>query len=800
MNFQQSLPSIKKIKFLLFLMATTTFFLFNSNYSFGQKVDELTDAQVKEFVKRAEASGLSESDIEKYALSRGYSAAEVMKLRERINQLKSPQTKQVDKQDGTNNRTNPVLKDNPDTLVVNKKLEQIAKDEVQKVKDNYIFGSNLFNGKNVSFEPNLRLPTPKNYILGADDELSIDIYGNAQMSYKLKISPEGTVKIDNLAPIFVNGQTIDQATDRIINRLKTLYYGLNSQGGGVYAQVTLGNIRSIKVTVVGEAARPGSYTVSSLSTIFNVLYQAGGPSSNGSYRNISLVRDNKIVKTLDLYDFLLRADQKDNILVRDQDVIRIADYDKRVLLKGEVKRPAIFEVNKGETLKTLLNFAGNFTEKAYTKSIKLIRPTDKELKIISISKDQIATFLPEAGDKYLIDSLLNTFENRVSIKGAVYKPGDYAIGENGVKTVKELILAADGLKDDAFKNRAVLVREGLNKELENIALDIEKIMNGESEDVLLKKEDKIRITSVSDLREEYYVSIFGAVNNPKDKYPFKNKMTISDLIIDAGGFTEGASTSKIELSRRIKKDTLGTTNWQTVKIFEINGNENLGLNSNDNKYILQPFDVVSIKLSPRYEVQQKIVISGEVMFPGKYVVKDRTERISDIITRAGGYRPSAAVNGAQIIRNEKIVSVNFKNAVENPTSLDNILLIIGDSIHIPRQLETINISGAVLNPAIVTYNASENVLDYISKAGGFEENALEKKVYVTYANGASARTKSFLFFKKYPKVEPGAYITVPASNPEDHQKTSAVEKATITTAFVSMAGILLTIIRTINGK
>jgi polysaccharide biosynthesis/export protein len=799
---------INKLKSILLFFLAISFFQVNSHKISAQKVDDLSDAQVKEFVKRAEASGLSESDMEKYALSRGYSAADVMKLRDRINQLKNPQLKTSESQENSGTtRTNPV-KENIKEKESDTKAEKIEEinDKISETESGpspaivHVFGSDLFNGKNLSFEPNLRLPTPKNYVLGTDDELLIDIYGNAQMSYKLKISPEGTVKIDNLAPIFVNGQTIDQAAERIINRLKTLYYGLNSQGGGVYAQVTLGNIRSIKVTVVGEVTRPGSYTVSSLSTIFNVLYQAGGPSSNGSYRNITLIRDNKIIRVLDLYDFLLRADQKDNILVRDQDVIRIADYDKRVSLNGEVKRPAIFEVNEGETLKTVLSFAGNFTDKAYTKSIKLTRLTDKQLKIIDIPKEKIAEFVPEGGDIYQIDIILGTFENRVSIDGAVYRPGEFAFGENGVKTVKELIIAAEGLKDDAFTNRAILVREGKNKDLENIRLDIEKIMSGEAEDVALKREDKLKISSYSDLRQEYFVSIYGEVNNPKEKYAFKNNMSIADLIVDAGGFTDGASASKIELARRIRKDTLGTTSWQTVKILEINSYENLIINSNDTKYILQPFDIVTVKLSPHYEVQQNVFVSGEVVYPGKYIVKDRSERISDIIKRVGGLRPSASLKGATILRNKNIVSVDFQNAIDNPNSLDNILILKGDSLNVPRLLETVNIGGAVLNPAIVTYSPSDKISDYISKSGGFTENALHRKVYVTYANGASARTKSFLFFKKNPKVEPGSSIIVPMANPDDKTKLSPMEKASITTAFVSMVGILLTIIRAINGK
>lgn len=766
--------------------------LFTSFCSYSQKVEDLTDAQVKEFVKRAEASGMSESDIEKYAMARGYTASDVVKLRERINQLKNPTTKSAVSQENTA-ESRKVEQSNKNEDLADK-VDENAGQNIIVSKGEYIYGSHLFNGKNLTFEPNLRIATPKNYVLGTDDELAIDIYGNSQMSYKLKISPEGTVKIENLAPIIVNGLTIDQASDRIINRMKSIYYGLNSQGGGVYAQITLGSIRSIKVTVIGEVTKPGTYTVPSLATVFNVLYQAGGPSKNGSYRNISVIRDNKIIRVMDLYDFLLRADQKDNILVRDQDVIRIADYDKRVQIKGEVKRPAIFEVDKGEPLKTLLAFAGNYTDKAYKKSIKLVRITDKERKIITIKNEQISDFQLEAGDLFFVDSVSNTFENRVRISGAVYRPGDYAIDDTNIKTVKELIMAAGGLKSDAFKNRATLKRDGFLKEPEILSIDLDKLIKNEIEDVSLMKEDELNIASVSELHEKYKVNIYGQVNSPKE-YDYKNNMTVADLILEAGGFTEGASASKIELSRRIKKDSLNTTTWQNVKIFEFNVDENLQIQANDSKYILQPFDIVSVKTSPKYEPQQNIFVMGEVKYPGQYIVKDREERLADIIKRSGGLRPSAFTKGAKIMRKGELISIDFQNAINNESSLDNILLIKGDSLTIPRISETVSIMGGVFNPAIVTFNESLKVSDYVSQAGGFEENAIEKKVYITYPNGSSAKTKKFLFFKKHPKVEPGSTIVIPIINPNANQKLSAVEKTSILTALVSMSGILYSIFK-----
>lgn len=797
------------ITFFLIILSTLVY-----NISFAQKIENLTDAQVLEFVKRAEASGMSEAEIEKYALARGYTATDVVKLKERIAQLKggtSKSTKNTMQENVNEGRTvNDILEKKTVEQVVGEKpvLDEQTKIEMAKDDDENpsipkkkralaVYGSNMFNKGNVNFEPNLRIPTPKNYILGADDELLIDIFGNSQMSYKVKISPEGTIKVENLAPIFVNGLTIDQASDRIINRLKTIYYGLNTQGSGVFAQVTLGNIRSIKVTVIGEANKPGSYTVPSLATVFNVLYQSGGPSRNGSFRSIYLIRDNKIIRNIDLYDFLLKANQADNIPVKDQDVIKINDYEKRIYLDGELKRPAIYEVKKGETLKTLLSYAGNFSERAYTKSIKLKRFTDTELKIIEIPKTDFEKFIPEAGDKYYVDSVLNTFENRVQISGAVKRPGEYALGSDGVNTLKELIAAAEGLRDDAFLNRATITREGRDLEPELIAVDLDKLMKGTQSDITLKKEDKIQIIPVNSIREKYTVGIYGQVNKP-DVYEYKENMTIADLISTAGGFKDAALSSKIELSRRVKYDSAGTTAWQTIKISEFNIDENLKIEANEEKYILKPFDVVAVKSSPRYMAQKNVILVGEVVLPGYYILKDNGEKLGDIISRAGGIKPSAFLRGGRIFRNNQIVSVDFNNAINNPNSIDNISVIQGDSITIPKIAETVEISGGIYNPALVTYRDGDKLPKYISKGGGLLDNAILKKSYVVYPNGESSRTTSFLGIKKYPKIEPGSLIIVPTRTEQAKRQLSGAEVTSMATAIVSTVSIILTTLRFLN--
>jgi polysaccharide biosynthesis/export protein len=798
----------RKSKIRSFFYLALLFSLLYAPITFGQKIENLSDEQVREFIKRAETSGMSEAEIEKYALARGYTAADVVKLKDRIAQIKGggkkvnaessdfqrmPRTVNADQ----NNETEKI----GEKPIIKPEDREPKEIEISNTNNRHtgsnslaVFGSNLFAKSNLAFEPNLRIPTPKNYILGPDDELIIDVYGNSQMTYKTKISPEGTIKIDNLAPIFVNGLTIEQASDRTINRMKSLYYGLNTQGGGVYAQVTLGNIRSIKVTVIGEVKQPGTYTVPSLATVFNVLYQAGGPSSNGSYRNITLLRDNKVIRTIDLYDFLLKADQTNNIQVKDQDVIKINDYDKRVYVNGEVKRPAIYEVKKGENLKTIISYAGNFSEKAYTKFIKLKRYTETELKIIEINKEQFASFLPEAGDKYQVDSVLNTYENRVTVRGAVKRPGEFALGQNGVNTVKELLNAAEGLRDDAFKNRATITRLNENLEPVLIAIDLNKLLAGQTDDIKLQKEDMLEIVFVQNLKEKYTVSIYGQVNKP-EIYDYKENMTIADLITTAGGFKDAAMSSKIELSRRVKYDSSGTTAWQTIKISEINIDENLKITDLDTKITLKPFDVVSVKSAPRYNSQKNIILVGEVVYPGYYILKDNEEKLSDIIHRAGGIKPSAFLKGGRIYRGGQIVSVNFENAINNPSSIDNISIIKSDSIHIPKVSQTVEIVSGVYNPALVAYKTGEGLKKYISKAGGLVDNAILKKSFVIYPNGESDRAKSFLWIKKYPKIEPGSQIIVPIESAEKKNRISGPELTSMTTAIISAASIILTTIK-----
>lgn len=763
--------------------------------SFAQKtkVEDLTDEQVSAFLQKAKDSGMSEAQIEKAAIMQGYSPADVAKMRERLNTILANKGKTTNESDISIARratkTKAYSKDS--TLTDSSKT-----DSTKRIIKPKIFGMAMFASGRLSFEPDLRMATPKNYQLGPDDELNIDIFGNALDNYKVKVSPEGTIRILNLSPIYVNGLTIESASERIVGRLRQLYQGINMPGSGVSAQITLGNIRSIKVTITGEVVKPGSYTVSSLATVFNALYAAGGPSENGSFRNIRVIRDNKVVRILDLYDFLLRADQKDNIRLQDQDVIRIADYETRVEVAGEVKRPMIFEVEKTETLKDVLRFAGGFTDKAYTYTIGLRRNTAKELKLLNITQDEVSTFIPQRGDKYTIGEILKRFENRVQIQGAVFRGGEYAL-EAGLSTVKELIKKAEGLKEDAFMNRATINRQKGDNDPLIMAFDLDKLMKGEIDDIPLKREDIVIIKSIKNLREKRLIYITGEVNKV-GKFDFVDGLTIADVVVLASGFTDGASNAKIELARRVKDDTLGLETNQNVIIKTFEVDKNLKISISDAQTLIQPFDRIYVRKSPRYEDQKTVVIEGEVKFPGAFTIKDKAQRITELINLAGGLKSSAFPKGASFSRDTTKIAIDLSVILKNPNAKENLLLLKGDRLFIPRELETVKLTGEFLNPVAVAFRPNLRTKDYISQAGGFTEKASKRRVYVKYANGFSDRTKSFLFFTTYPKVEQGAEIIVPAIVDDNNNKLTTAEKVAILGAVSSISLIAINIINALK--
>jgi len=770
-------------KHLIHSISRFSLFVFISLLGFSsvyaQSVDELSDDQIQQFMKQAQESGMSEDQLMAAAAAKGFGSADISKFKDRMTKL------QADKKGPVNTNTTDTerrLNDTTSTKIV----KQPVKEDSSAIRREKYYGLNLFNNKKIVFEPNLRIPTPKNYVLGTGDELNISITGFAAQTYKVKVSPEGTVQLDILSPIYVSGLTIEQASERIINRLKSRFAGLNSSGGGLYADITLGNIRSISVTVIGEALQPGTFTIPSLANVFNVLYACGGPSEIGSLRNIEVFRNGKVIRILDVYDFLLHGDQKDNIILQDQDIIRIPYVDMRVSLMGEVRNPKIFEVKRGETLKDVLAFAGGFKELAYSKTISLERATPTEKRIVSIDQNEIAAFIPQKGDVYTIGKILSRFENIVTIKGAVYREGSYELEKD--ITVKQLIARAEGLKQDAFKERILLKRERENLEPEIITLNLSKILKGESEDIRLKLKDTLFVKSYKDLRERLTVSISGAINKAAI-YEFADNMTVSDLVTMAGGFTDGASASKIEIARRIKADTVGISNEQSILIETINVDRNL-IGAESKKLFLKPFDRVYIRFLPRYEEQKNVSITGEVFYPGPYALKDKTEKIADLILKSGGLKREADLGSAKFTRAGKVVGLDILNIMQNRDDINNLVLNSGDALEIPRKKETVTINGQVYNATTVPYSVGLKFKDYINLAGGITDSAHVKNSYIKYGNGSLDRTKSFLGFKAYPKVENGSEIIVPVRR---KYRWTPAERIAISTAVVSIATLLFTI-------
>lgn len=749
---------------------------------YAQSVDELSDDQIQQFMKQAQESGMTEEQLMAAAAAKGFGSADISKFKERMTRL------QADKKGPVNTNTTDTERRLNDTTSTKSVRQQIKEDSTAIRREKY-YGLNLFNNKKIVFEPNLRIPTPKNYILGTGDELNISITGFAVQTYKAKVSPEGTVQLDILSPIYVSGLTIEQARERIINRLKSRFAGLNSSGGGLYADITLGNIRSISVTVIGEALQPGTFTVPSLANVFNVLYACGGPSEIGSLRNIEVFRNGKVIRTLDVYDFLLNGDQKDNIILQDQDIIRIPYVDTRVTIVGEVRNPKIFEVKRGETLKDVLAFAGGFKELAYSKTISLERATPTEKRIVNIDQNEIVSFIPQKGDIYTIGKILNRFENIVTIKGAVYREGSYELEKD--ITVKQLIARAEGLKQDAFKERVLLKRERDNLEPEIIPLNLSKILNGEAEDVRLKLKDTLFIKAYKDLRERLTVTVSGAINKA-GAYEFADNMTVSDLVTMAGGFTDGASASKIEIARRIKADTMDVSKEQSIKIETIDVDRNL-IGAESKKFLLKPFDRVYVRVLPRYEEQKNVTIIGEVFYPGPYALKDKTEKISDLIIKSGGLKSEADLGSAKFTRAGKVIGIDIIKVLQNRNDVNNLILNSGDALEIPRKKETVTINGQVYNPTTVPYSVGLKFKDYLNLAGGITDSAFVKKTYVKYGNGRLDRTKSFWFIKSYPKIENGSEIIVPVRK---KYKWTPAERIAISSAMVSIATILVTVIRT----
>jgi protein involved in polysaccharide export with SLBB domain len=688
-----------------------------------------------------------------------------------------------------------------------------------------IFGYKLFNVQ--TFDPNsaVSIPTPQGYILGPNDQLVIDVFGYNQIHTEVVVNSEGYILIDRAGLINVGGSTIEEAKAIIKSKLNNLYGGLNS--GATTIKVSLGDIRSIKVTITGEVVAPGTYTVSSLSSVMNALYRSGGPNELGSFRNVKLIRNNKEVAVLDLYDIILKGYSTQNVLLHDQDVIQVPPYINRIRIEGEAKRKGIFELKKDERLNNAIDYAGGFTPDAYTHKFKVYRNTSRQKEILTISSDDMASFAMFAGDSVYIEKVLPRFTNLVTIQGAVYREGQYSLNSN--ITLSNLIESAEGIRDEAMIGRVSIVRTNKDLNTENISVNYRDIINGKAEDIMLQREDLVIVPSIYDLTEIATIRIQGAINNPDAaegiEFEFIRNMTLEDILVRIGGLTEAASLSRVEIVRRKKNVNINKTDAEISEIIRLEVNKDLEVVSGQKNVILQPYDEIFVRRSPNYQEQTFVEIQGEVYYPSMYGIKSKEERISDIIERAGGLTLQSYVPGATLIRtvnlndmemklrkttlediadsdteNQKIkvdevettrqesIGINLDKILANPGSIEDLILQDGDLLIIPKTLQTVRVQGEVLYPNTVKYLKSSTFKNYISGAGGFTRKSLKRKSYVLYPNGSVDRTRKFLAFNIYPKVEPGSEIIIP-----EKSQNGAEQLAGVASIFGTLSATLGTI-------
>ncbi|MGN7787940.1 SLBB domain-containing protein [Niabella sp. 22666] len=773
------------------------------------KVDNMSDAQVQQMMQRMGESGMTESQLEAAAKARGMDALEIQKLKDRTNKLKKKTT---------DDNVEREAEEDEDA----QKARLARGGEIPKSR---IFGANLFSSGASPFETNLRMATPKNYVVGPDDELLVDITGDNEASYKPRVSPEGFISLEYVGKIYVAGLTIEEATSKIRSALSGTYPAIRS--GRTNIAVNLGNIRSIKVIMTGEVTKPGTYTVPSLASVFNALYAAGGPNNRGSFRNIQVIRGSRVIATVDLYDFLVNGMPADNVRLEDQDIIHVPVYQIRVDVLGEVKRSAIYEIKPEESLADVLRYAGGFSDMAYKSRVKIIQNTDEAQKIVVKQLMDYPNFYPKNGDKVFVDAIFERFENKVDIVGAVGRPGMYEF-TSGL-TISQLVAQASGLTPDVFGKRGYIIRMNADNTTRVVPFEVSKVMQGGSADLALQKSDIVNINSIFDLRDGYTVSINGEVRKA-GTFDFADQMTIEDLVQMAGGFSQAGNPLNIEVARRVQSADLSQKEAQIAQVFHTTVTKDLSLV--DTGFVLQPYDVVTVRPVEGFGSLKQVQILGEVLRPGIYTIRNKNERISDIIQRAGGLTAFAYSEGASLKRpatdnplnvnneavedslqvlnlkrlnrysgtdssginlNSDLVGIRLDQILSNPKSRYDLILEEGDVIKVPSMLQTVKVSGEVLRPINVVYVPGRPFKYYINSAGGFTSQALKRGAFISHANGSVEGTRKAVFFNNYPGVKPGSEILVPQR--PIREKMSAQAWIGIGTGVASLAALIFAILR-----
>lgn len=773
----------------------------------GFRVESLSDAELIKLSQRGAAAGYTTEEILQLAKERGLPSDQVILLQERLTTL------------STTNSTRRAPRETGEASEITRRFDtSLGKIPYTRVlPEETIFGSEFFSLSSATFEPNLRIPPPPNYMLGPDDHLIISIFGLSEREYDLKINELGDIYIPNIGPLLVSGLTLEQSTDKIKNRLaSTIYTAIRT--GQTKVQVTLGKIRSIRVTVIGQARRPGTYTVSSLTTLYNILYQCGGPTEMGSYRDIEIIRG-KEKRKADLYDFLVHGDQKDNILLQEGDVIRIPYYANRVTISGNIKKPGKFELIPGETFSTLLQYSGGFTDSAYRGSVTVTRITDSLKKMIDLPSSQFSTFETKGSDSYIISKLQDNFSNRVFVTGSVYRPGPYEMTPR--LTIEQLISKAGGTTPDAYFSRAIVYRYLPNNLPSMESVNLDSILHF-GQQFYLQRNDSLVINSIFYYQDKSVVYTSGELRNPLD-VPWRDNLTLKDVLFASGGITGAGDSSNIEISRRIKNANVEDADHSESTVLKVNL-----LQKVNQDVVLQPYDLIIVRKKPGYIDQRAVLVEGEVLRPGRYTLERSSSSIRDIILKTGGFKASAdsvsitirRFNNTGLNQEERsniiqrtlninpdsldknpllkkelfkssiIINVNLKNALENPSSSDNLPLEDGDVLTIARSSNLVNVSGEVYNPTLVAYQANKNLKYYVEQAGNFMPSARKSKSFVIAPNGNIKSVKQFLFFRSYPKVEKRSEIFVPQADKSNRSRLGTTEWAVIVSALSILGNVI----------
>ena len=838
------------------LLACLAFFWFQFIFS-----QSMSDDQVVRYVMEQQEKGKDQQYIVSQLLQKGVTVDQLRRIRKKYeaeqkqpgaldltgttqpksgtSRLRTNKEKTRDerqKQNGYMVRSRREIKDGEDKTLKGQQLnEEIGFMDIDsliyyrnyfKEDDRQVFGRNIFNNEMLTFEPSMNIPTPANYRLGAGDAVIIDVWGASQTTFEGTVSPDGTVTIEGVGPLALAGMTVKEANDYVKKQLGRFYANSN-------ITLTVGETRSIQVQVMGEVMVPGTYTLSALSSAFNALYAAGGISEIGTLRDIKVFRQGRVVSTIDVYDYILNGNTKGDIRLADNDVIVVGPYECLVNIRGKGKRPMFYEMKENESVSRILDYAGGFAGDAYTDNVRLIRKSGREYSVYTVDEFEMNGFLLKDGDSLYVDSVIPRFSNMAEIRGAVFHPGQYQM-DGSIKTVRQLIKAADGLREDAFLKRAVMHRQKEDLTMEALSVDVEGIMDGTVADIPLRKNDILFIPSSLDMKGERTLTIDGEVNFP-GIYQYADNTTIEDLVLQAGGFTEAASMAKVDVFRRIKNPDAVTDDEKLSETYSFSLRDGLVMGDGQDFY-LQPYDEVFVRKSPAYSEQRNVKVSGAVNFSGSYAMDNKDYRLSDLVKAAGGLSSLAYAKGARLqrllteeekkqresamkasqiqvyeesLRSEKEfnmaqadsilnlkldlgdtypVAINLEKAMKNPGSLDDVRLREGDELVVPQFSNTVKISGEVMYPISINYEKGKPLSYYIKRAGGYADRAHKSRVYTIYMNGSVEQ----LGRRSSKSIQPGCEIVVPTK--PQRNKMTPQEMMTIGTSTASIATMIATLV------